>query len=220
MIKVIAYITMLIDHVGLCFFPQCLWLRAIGRASMPIFSYGVAVGYHRTRQKGTTCQYLVRMIGFTLVSQIPYSMMLRTPWKINVGGTFVIALLLLIVFENCPSIYGVSLWPLPAAALLLLAALAHVDGGPFAVATILQCYCLLVRPGPTWRGIFACLPLYCAWALLYSQPLYLLAFLAYPLIYVLGPSDTTVRVPRRIAYSIYPAHMLLLSLLRVATCSA
>lgn len=127
MIKVIAYITMLIDHVGLCFFPQCLWLRAIGRASMPIFSYGVAVGYHRTRQKGTTCQYLVRMIGFTLVSQIPYSMMLRTPWKINVGGTFVIALLLLIVFENCPSIYGVSLWPLPAAALLLLAALAHVE---------------------------------------------------------------------------------------------
>lgn len=214
MIKVIAYITMLIDHIGLCFFPQCLWLRAIGRVSMPIFSYGIAVGYHHTRQKGTLRQYLMRMAALTLVSQIPYSIMLRTPWKINVGGTFVIALLLLMAYEDSPSIYGVSLWPLPGAALLVLAALAHVDGGAFAVAAILQCYCLLVRPGLTWRGIFACLPLYCVWALLYSQPLYLLAFLAYPLIYVLGPSDTLIRVPRGIAYSIYPTHLWLFSLLR------
>lgn len=39
---------MLVDHIGLVFFPHLLWIRMIGRLSMPLFAYAVATGYYFT----------------------------------------------------------------------------------------------------------------------------------------------------------------------------
>ena len=41
-LKIIALITMAIDHIGMYLFPQILFLRIIGRLSMPIFAYMIA----------------------------------------------------------------------------------------------------------------------------------------------------------------------------------
>ena len=38
-LKLIALVTMIIDHVGAIFFPQFIWLRYIGRLSMPIYAF-------------------------------------------------------------------------------------------------------------------------------------------------------------------------------------
>lgn len=65
-LKIIAMLTMLIDHVALQFFPTLLYLRIPGRISFPIFAYMIAEGCRYTRNRtryllqlailGTLCQ--------------------------------------------------------------------------------------------------------------------------------------------------------------------
>ncbi len=50
-LKIIAAITMLIDHIGVVLFPKLQILRIIGRISFPIFAYMIAEGCHYTKSK-------------------------------------------------------------------------------------------------------------------------------------------------------------------------
>jgi hypothetical protein len=50
-IKILAAVLMLIDHIGLLFFPRVLALRYIGRISMPLFAFMVAEGCRYTKNK-------------------------------------------------------------------------------------------------------------------------------------------------------------------------
>jgi hypothetical protein len=71
MLKLIACILMLIDHVGYFFYdflpPEVSTLaRAIGRFAFPVFAYSVALGYRRTR---SPFRYLRRMLVFALLTE-------------------------------------------------------------------------------------------------------------------------------------------------------
>lgn len=68
-LKLIAIITMLIDHIGKIFFPEIMELRIIGRVSFPIFAYLIALGYNRTSSYEN---YLSRLLIFAFISIIPY----------------------------------------------------------------------------------------------------------------------------------------------------
>ena len=48
-LKMIAIVTMLIDHVGVVLFPQYFILRLIGRMAFPIFAYTLVEGFIHTR---------------------------------------------------------------------------------------------------------------------------------------------------------------------------
>lgn len=50
-LKIIAVISMFIDHMGLIFFPGNEVLRIIGRIAMPIFAYFIAEGAFYTKHK-------------------------------------------------------------------------------------------------------------------------------------------------------------------------
>ena len=69
MLKFIALVVMLIDHIGAKLLPQFFFLRIIGRLSFPIFAYMVATGAKRTRDLDI---YISRMLIFAFVSQIPF----------------------------------------------------------------------------------------------------------------------------------------------------
>lgn len=58
-LKIIAAITMVIDHVGVELFPGVQILRIIGRLAFPIFSFFVYEGFRYTRNK---LRYLTRML--------------------------------------------------------------------------------------------------------------------------------------------------------------
>ena len=51
-LKLIAVITMTIDHIGLAFFPQQMLFRVIGRLAFPIYAYMIAEGCRYTRSMG------------------------------------------------------------------------------------------------------------------------------------------------------------------------
>lgn len=68
-IKLLAIITMAIDHIGLFFFPQFIVLRLIGRVSLPLFAWLIANGAHHTHNIKS---YLLRLFLFALLSQVPF----------------------------------------------------------------------------------------------------------------------------------------------------
>lgn len=71
-LKIIALITMLIDHIGAIFFPDEMLWRTIGRIAFPIFSWQLIEGYVHTSSRS---KYGLRLFLFGCVSQIPYMFM-------------------------------------------------------------------------------------------------------------------------------------------------
>lgn len=79
-LKLIAIISMTIDHIGAYLFysgsdivsPQGINLmRSIGRMALPIFAYFLVVGYFKTRD---IKKYISRMHLFAIISQIPFTL--------------------------------------------------------------------------------------------------------------------------------------------------
>ncbi len=68
-LKLIACLTMVIDHIGFLFFPEHIIFRIIGRISFPIFAFLIAEGYIKTSNRK---KYLKRLSVFAVISQIPY----------------------------------------------------------------------------------------------------------------------------------------------------
>lgn len=48
-LKIIAMVTMVLDHVGVALFPNIAWLRILGRLSFPIYAFMIAEGCRHTR---------------------------------------------------------------------------------------------------------------------------------------------------------------------------
>lgn len=68
-LKLIALITMTIDHIGLSLLPQYIELRIIGRLAFPIFAWMIAEGCRYTRNRR---KYLLSMWGMAALCQIVY----------------------------------------------------------------------------------------------------------------------------------------------------
>lgn len=86
----IAMLTMLIDHIGVVFFPDQIWLRIIGRIAFPIYAYLVVVGYQRTRSYRN---YLIRIALLALIAQPAYQWAFDTT-HLNIIVTLFTALVL------------------------------------------------------------------------------------------------------------------------------
>ena len=68
-LKIIACITMLIDHAGLLLYPNLLLLRYIGRMSMPLFAFLIAEGCLHTRSK---TRYFASIFSMAILCQAVY----------------------------------------------------------------------------------------------------------------------------------------------------
>lgn len=64
-LKIIAVITMTIDHIGAALLPQYLFLRVIGRVAFPIYCYMIVNGLFHTKN----CpKYIFRLFLFAIIS--------------------------------------------------------------------------------------------------------------------------------------------------------
>ncbi|WP_029233193.1 TraX family protein [Butyrivibrio sp. VCB2006] len=99
MLKIIAMVAMVFDHVGDMFYTELTWPRMIGRLAMPLFSFCIAEGYIHTRDRK---RYILRLGIFALISEVPFD--LAFEGRINLTHqsimlTFFIAVLALMFFD-------------------------------------------------------------------------------------------------------------------------
>jgi hypothetical protein len=134
MIKLIAMVTMLIDHIGLVFFPDMIWFRIVGRLAFPLFAWGIARGYRYTRNYKI---YALRLLVLGLVSQVPYTLLFGNEY-LNVCFTLLGGLLVLKLYDSKRLLLPVKLTGI--AALLLLSHFANFEYGIYGVLTILFFY--------------------------------------------------------------------------------
>lgn len=69
-LKLIAAISMFIDHMGLLLFPQYRIFRIIGRLAFPIYAYCIAEGFRYTRNRRL---YFLRIFLLGLICQAVYT---------------------------------------------------------------------------------------------------------------------------------------------------
>ena len=74
-LKLIALITMTVDHMGLILFDQFILLRIIGRLAFPVFAWMIAEGCRHTRGMG---KYLGSIAAVAAVCQVVYFVALRS----------------------------------------------------------------------------------------------------------------------------------------------
>ena len=68
-LKIIAMLCMIVDHIGVAFFPNVQILRIIGRISFPIFAYMIAEGCHYTKNRK---KYLGIILSMAIAFQVFY----------------------------------------------------------------------------------------------------------------------------------------------------
>lgn len=144
-LKLIAVISMLIDHTGFILFPDALWLRMIGRLAFPIYTFLLVEGFYHTKN---VKKYLGRLFAFALISEIPYNLALYNHLfyleKQNVYWTLALGLLMLVLLKRFKQ-------PFVQAAIIagasLVAEYCHFSYRYVGILMILCFYIFRINPG-------------------------------------------------------------------------
>ncbi len=96
-LKIIAAISMLIDHIGYIFFPDVIIFRIIGRLAFPIFAYMIAEGCRYTKNK---LRYFLTIFILALVCQCAYFYS-EGDMYLNVLLTFSLSIALIFSLQHC-----------------------------------------------------------------------------------------------------------------------
>jgi hypothetical protein len=139
-LKIIACITMLIDHVGAVFFSKYVWLRIIGRIAFPIFAYLIVEGYFHTKN---IKKYLTRLLLFGVVSEIPFNLafygeLFYFP-GLNIFFTLFLGLLVIYIYDNYKSYGGI--------ALIIIGVIAEFIGTDYGMIGILVIFLFYIFKG-------------------------------------------------------------------------
>ena len=214
-IKLVAMVTMIIDHIGYVLLPQYRFLRYIGRIAFPLFIFLLVEGFFHTHDRRL---YLIRLAGFAFISEVCFDLGFRStlifPQKQNVFFTlsigFVVMLLLEFLFSvdtrtfRFPAMaYGALLGIM---ACIILADLLHTDYGSYGVVAIGVCYLchhFRLHRVLTFAAAVAILML--------SNTMEAWAFAAIPLIFLYnGKLGQKNPIFQYACYLFYPVHLLIL----------
>lgn len=203
-LKMIAIISMLIDHVGYIFFPSVMMFRIIGRLAFPIFAYVLAEGFVYTKD---VKKYLLRLGLFALLSEIPYDLafkgsMLEFSHQ-NVFFTLFFGVLMLYAMSRVKNIFIQYATVLVA---LLVCQFLHTDYSSIGVLLVFVFYVFRQRTvekllivGFIFLGLTGDLQLYALLALL---------------LIVLHNGEQGPKM-KAFFYLFYPAHLLILYLVHL-----
>lgn len=136
-LKIIAIITMFIDHLGYAIFGKFSYFNYIGRLSFPIFAFQISEGYIHTKNLK---KYFLRLFLFALVSQIPFMLfhsIISSDFSLNIFFTLFLGLLSIYIYDECKYKF---LGIIASVLLALIAQFSHCDYGAYGVAIILIFY--------------------------------------------------------------------------------
>jgi hypothetical protein len=212
-IKLIAMITMLIDHIGFIIFPDQIIFRVIGRIAFPLFAYQLCVGYFYTKN---IKNHIVRMFTFGIGIQLFLSIFIYF-FKINqdlgyfnIFFTLTLGLLAIYFYDNKKyfSLFLVLIIP------LLLEHLGiTLDYGLYGIAMILALYVFYIKIKSTILIISAIALsslVYC-----FSVNDYLQLYCLLSIFFIIKPLSLNLRIPKYFFYWFYPAHLAVLHIINI-----
>ena len=239
-LKLIALFFMVIDHLGAVVFPKVPELRILGRIAFPLYAWCMTVGFHYTR---SVPKYLGRVLLTGIISQPLYALVMNHMGEGGGLAAFYLGKpnIFLTLFLALGALWGIrerkwlsQIWA-PALA-ICLATVFRADYGWKGVVFILLLYAARTsRPGIA--AVMIAFFLY--WGTGYSitkaffgipvnvdslpdwlgKPLSaVLRLETYGLLslpFILIPFRNNVRIPRWLGYALYPAHLLLVQLIKM-----
>ncbi|MBQ7693312.1 MAG: TraX protein [Oscillospiraceae bacterium] len=213
-LKLIAVVTMLIDHVAGHLMPndktvvlsvlgktltRYTLLRSIGRLAFPIYAFLLVEGFLHTRSRK---RYGGRLAVFALLSELPWNLLHGGKWTCasqNVMFTLLLGFLGLYVLERLERGAG-KRWALALVGLLAVSVLLRADYGCSGFGFILMLY--LLRARPLYQSVLGACFLSARW----------IAGLAFIPISLYNGRRGMIqsRLVSLLFYAFYPVHMLVL----------
>lgn len=195
-LKLIALLTMAIDHIGAILYPNIIVLRIIGRISFPIFAYLLALGYKSTHN---VKKYLRRLLLFGLLSEVPYILAFNSD-NLNIFFTLALGLMTIMLYEKKEYLYIIIVF--------YFAIFAHVDYGIYGVLVIFFMYVY----GYHSKVLGTILFILATFIYSYFNVLQIFAILSIPLICLLEniTKDIDIKKYKYVFYVFYPFHLILL----------
>lgn len=199
-LKIIAIVTMMIDHIGAVLFPGEMVFRYIGRIAFPIFIFLMTEGFYHT---GNLKKYEIRMVIFALISEIPFDLafsgMIIDAGSQNVFFTLAIGLIMMDLLCRWKEIFWKQMCVF--AACLVLAELLHTDYGAAGILLIFVFY--RFREKTVAKIIFTAVIAFVCFVPL--EGFCLFAFI--PILLYNGRRGPSLKY---VFYAFYPVHLLIL----------
>ena len=143
-LKIIAMILMLIDHLWATIIPGNQWMTNIGRLAFPIFAFLVVEGFTHT---SNLKKYAKRLLFFGIISEIPFNLIYTGsfifPFHQNVMFTLLLGLLCINEIDkikNNKNCKNIVIGTLKIVGLLLIGIIGFVDYGITGILTIIAFY--------------------------------------------------------------------------------
>ncbi|MBR6619637.1 MAG: conjugal transfer protein TraX [Clostridia bacterium] len=146
MLRTIAVVLMLSDHIWATVMSFGNWMTYIGRMAFPIFAFQIAEGFvHTSNFK----KYALRLLGFAVITEIPFNLFYSSRWfnpyHQNVLFTLLLGLLAISVIDKARKKLTVKTVALSVLWLLLIcvaSVLGFVDYGFTGMITVVMFYLL------------------------------------------------------------------------------
>ena len=215
-LKIIAMVSMLIDHIGLLFFTDVAIFRVLGRIAFPIFAYMIAEGCRYTKNKK---KYLGIITAMALVFQVVYFVAMQSLYQ-GILVTFSLAIITIYSIDTLRQTKKRKYRWLSAGMLLLVAVFVilfpilfaevgfAIDYGIWGLLIPVAVYFM---PNKAWRvgSVSALLIARGIYYTCVAYPLQWFSLLAVPFL-ALYNGERGKKKMKYVFYIFYPAHLVIL----------
>ncbi len=221
---------MLLDHIGLMFFPETEFFRILGRLALPIYAYMIAEGCRYTKNR---LRYWLTIFALGAACQVVYYVALQDTYmcilitfSLSIPGVYALDHVKRCLFLPCPApraVGALCLLALTLTAILALNRYLEIDYGFWGI--MLPVLVSIPHRVGTMSGRWEKLDCTPVRVLLLSIGLVMLsiraggvqpyAFLAIPLLLCYSGKRGTWNL-KYFFYAFYPAHFVLLQLISMA----
>lgn len=215
-LKIVAIISMFLDHLGYALYNKFSSFNYAGRLAFPIFAFGISEGYKHTKSKKN---YLMRLALFGIISQAPFmffNSMLSREFTLNIFFTLFLGLVAIIGYDACKN---KAIGLLLVVCLGLTADTLHMDYGYFGIFMIFIFHIFKSKKLYMNLSFIAlCLIKYIPLFIInnfYMPYLILCACTISSLIFINLYNGKKGPDTKYLLYSFYPAHLMLLYVINI-----
>ena len=200
LLKLIAILSMLIDHIGMVFFPNIIIFRCIGRIAFPLFFYSTFVGYFKTKD---IQKYIIRLLILGIISE-PIYFLLINKFELNVCFSLMIELIIL---------YFLSHKKYTEFILLFTISLIFIPITSYLLFVLFLTPILFYTKNTKWLFSISYILFYSLMIILGYDKIYLLCILVLPLL--LFNIKYNIKINKYLFYVFYPLHLLVLYFIKL-----